>query len=561
MKTCANRPDVITRRALVRSALLMGVGLGVEPWSARASTSREAIAETTYGRVRGVTQDGINVFKGIPYGASTASANRFRPPQRPMVWGGVRDALHYGPIAVQDPDSPPSDPEMRNLQQSTAPQETLQRSEDCLVLNVWTRRIADGGKRPVMVWCHGGGFDVGKGNTRSTDGTHLVREYDVVVVSFNHRLTAFGFLYLGDRGGERYADSGNVGMLDIVAVLRWVRDNIAEFGGDPGCVTVFGCSGGGQKVSTLMAMPGAKGLFHRAIIESGSICRVMSREDSARVTHEVLSELDLQSAPVERLQQVPADAFLDASRKVDSTHIRNGKLIAERQIYMPVVDGRSLLRDPFDPNAPLESAEVPLIVGCTVDEETNMGLKHPYLFSLTSAELPTQARRLGIPEERVDGMIAAFRATRPGDSPSEIFFAMARERYERNSAILQAERKSALGRAPAYMYLYAWKTPSERYKAMHCEQVTFEWANLDLAPGFRGATPDPRLYELERNTSAAWAAFARTGNPSHPGIPQWKAYTIQERATMVFDYACQLVNDPLREDRIAMAPLGPGPQG
>lgn len=555
-----NRLSVVTRRSILECALWGGATWGTGTLRAFGAGAGSPVVETTSGKVRGATHDGVNAFKGIPYGAPADGERRFLPPQKPAPWADIRDALRYGPIAIQTLDTMEGDPELSALQVGRNTAAGHERSENCLVLNVWTPAINDGRKRPVMIRCHGGGFENGMGDSDWTDGTHLARKHDVVVVSFNHRLNAFGFLYLGEHGAERYADAGNVGMLDIVAVLQWVRDNIAAFGGDPGSVTILGCSGGGSKVSALMAMPGAAGLFHKAIVESGSLCRVMPREDAARTTREVMAELGLTPGQIDRLVRVPALDLLAATRTVSAARAKNGKLLAERQLWEPVVDGRSLLRHPFEPDAPALSATVPLMVGTTMDEETLMGLSHPELFSLDMAGLPSQVKRLGIPDAKLASVIEAYRAGRPDTPASDTLFAMARDRYERVDAILQAERKSAQGIAPAFMYLFAWKTPS-RYKAIHCAQVPFEFDNADQAPGYRGKTPDPRYRQLADNTSAAWVAFACTGNPSHPGLPQWKPYTVKDRATMVLDYKCELVNDPLRQERLAMEPFGPGPQG
>jgi para-nitrobenzyl esterase len=544
---------IFTRRSILGYASVYGV-LAACPWRASsASTTGSPIVETTVGKVRGSAEGGVMVFKGIPYGASTAGKNRFIPPKRPKPWIGVRDALSYGPMAPQDVSTPnerAAFDEGAVLLKGNMDDQGHHLGEDCLVLNVWTPGLDVGRKRPVMVWCHGGGFSGGVGDADWHDGTHLARKHDVVVVNFNHRLNIFGFLYLGEFDGEKYADSGSVGMLDIVAVLQWVRDNIAEFGGDPGNITIFGESGGGAKVSTLMAMPATKGLFHKAIVESGSGFRGVPKEAAARTARDVLTHLNLRPDQLSRLHEVPTALLLEAKGKVAAA-ANDGSLQGGPELFAPVIDGRSLRQSIFAPAAPLESADIPMIVGTNKDEARIFGLVNPKLFSLDDAGLRAQMRPMGIPDSRADDLIRAFRSTHPDSSPSDLFFAMATEAGFRRDAILQAERKSAVG-TPAYMYQFAWEAPGGRYRSGHGVEVPFVFDNPDLAPGLRGSAPDPRYFELAEKTSSAWTAFARTGNPSHPGLPEWKPYGVKNRATMVLKYNCELINDPQREDRIAI---------
>jgi para-nitrobenzyl esterase len=326
----------IGRRSLMKSAMLGGGAAaagtifgGFFPslaWGVDAASKYEGpVVETSAGKIRGVIQGGTHVFRGVPYGASTAGSNRFMPPRKPEPWTGVREAYQNGPTAPQLEGAP--NPLILNHRTPAV------QGEDCLVMNIFTPGLNDGRKRPVMVWLHGGGFTTGAGSAHSYDGNFLAQSRDVVVVSVNHRLNIFGFLYLADLGGEKYADSGNVGLLDVVAVLEWVRDNIAHFGGNAGNVTLFGQSGGGLKISNLLAMPPAKGLFHKAIIESGSVLKGIPREEANKTTERILSKLGLQPSQVDELQKLPVDRLLSA---IDTRGAGPG---AAPLVLAPVVDG------------------------------------------------------------------------------------------------------------------------------------------------------------------------------------------------------------------------------
>ena len=541
---------MIDRRGLLKSSLL-GCGAALAgalsrfPLAAADAASKGPVVETTLGRVRGASASDAYSFKGIHYGASPEGAGRFLPPHPPKPWTEVADALQYGTMAPQ------------NLSTATGSDIRIAMGdifgpggvgEDCLVLNVWTPSVSRG-KRPVMVWLHGGGYTGGSDGAPTYDGTNLARKQDVVVVGINHRLNVFGYLYLGAIGGEKYADSGNAGMLDIVLALEWVRDNIARFGGDPGNVTIFGESGGGGKVSTLMAMPPAKGLFHKAIVESGPTLRVISRESADEAARKFLAHLNVTPDQIDDLQKIPAD------RLTAALHSMTGPAAIP---LGPVVDGRSLPRHPFDPDAPAQSANIPMLIGTNATESTILlGLGNPSVFSLNETDMRTRLKaslRLS-DESRLDGLIAVYKKWRPNATPSDIYFAVTTDRMMRMDAITQAERKAAQGAAPAYMYIFAWETPvlGGKLKSPHGIELAFVFDNTDKTTGMNGTGAD--LQQLADKVSGAWAAFARTGNPSHAGIPKWPAYTPADRATMVFNDECKVVNDPGKEERLAMSAL------
>src|SRR3954452_19370695 len=349
----------------------MGPGLRRDDVGGSAMANDVSIAtgsptvETAAGKVRGAGSNGISAFKGIPYGAPTGGANRFMPPRPPAPWAGIREGASYHAQAPQMPGRPERRPELRTI---LGPADTSPESEDCLTLNVWTPGIGDGAKRPVMVWLHGGAFAYGSGNRAVTDGANLAWRGDVVVVSVNHRLNIFGFLHLADVGGERYAQSGNAGMLDLVAALAWVRDNIERFGGDPGNVTIFGESGGGGKVSVLLAMPEARGLFHRAMIQSGAAIRVRMSERASALTEAALNELGIARGDFERLHEGPAERLAIAIAPAVRAIGRPQLPLLDGYDFGPTVDGTDLPAQPFDPAAPGTARDIPLLIGGTREE-------------------------------------------------------------------------------------------------------------------------------------------------------------------------------------------------
>src|SRR6266850_2527786 len=510
------------------------------------------VAETTAGKIRGFRRNGVYIFKGVPYGATTAGARRFMPPVKPEPWTGIRNALQYGRICPYQ-DSAHFDMNGKNLANSDEDQFVLHRGaalvpgEDCLRVNVWTPEINASHKRPVMVYMHGGGFTAGSGHDLlAYDGESLARNHDAVVVNHNHRLNVYGYINLGHLGGEEYASSANVGMLDLVAVLEWVRDNITTFGGDPGNVTIFGQSGGGGKVLALMAMPAAKGLFHRAIVQSGPFLKALSPDYSGQLARLVVEELGLSKSQVNELQNIPVDrlsgAAAEAMKKMPA-HKSSLRAVYGEDNWGPTVDGITLPRHPFDPGAPQISADVPLLSGTNLHEAIS-GLDRG---DANAMRIEAVHRLVG--EEfgdRAKEIIDAYRRDYPEATPFDLYATIAAAPFRR-PAVEQATRKAALGTAPAYSYVYCWRTPvlDGRPGSFHAAEIAFTFDNADICDHYSGGTTEALL--LSKQISTAWVNFARTGNPNHNGLPHWPAYTSEQRATMYFDTPCAVRNDPERE--------------
>jgi para-nitrobenzyl esterase len=536
-----------SRRDFLKHISALAVSGSVSLQNLMAQDAKFVIAETAFGKLRGVDNNGIKVFKAIPYGANTAGSNRFMPPAEPGDWSGIRDALEYGQSAPQrDPAAPPRPPGTLTIAGEKLPAE----GEDCLVLNIWTPavgRAADSDrKRPVMFWCHGGGFVTGSGSSPDNDGTNLARRGDVVVVTINHRLNVLGFADLSEFSPD-FAASGDSGMLDIVQALKWVRANISQFGGDPNTVTIFGQSGGGRKVETLLAMPSAKGLFHRAIVESGAAVKVVDREAAVRNAQQLLAKLGVDKANVRALQKMPVEKIMAAYFAVVKD---NPDVDPSLGGFSPTVDGKILPQHPFYPNASPVSADVPVMIGNTRTEMTLFSLNDPSAFSLIDADMRKRINQLL--GERASSMIDLYRRLNPGASPSDLYFLIASDLRYGAPTMIAAQRRAALGKAPVYLYYFTWETPVQggRLKSPHTMEIPFAFDNVKISARMTGGGADAMA--LADRVSDAWIAFARAGDPNTPKLPHWPAYDAKDRATMVINNVSKVVNDPLREQRLAM---------
>jgi len=483
----------VSRSAAAAAMLALG--------ARRTFADGEPIVETTSGKIRGVSARDVRVFKRVPYGASTAGANRFMPPRPPELWTGIRDTVAYAGHAPQWPSTTPRGAELKTL---LGLPDTTPTGEDCLTLNLWTPGLDGGKKRPVMVWLHGGGMAYGSANRPVYDGTNLARRGDVVVVGVNHRLNVFGFLHLADIAGEAYSHSGNAGMLDLVAALRWVHDNIEQFGGDPSNVTIF---------------------------------------------EAVLRELGIAKSDCGRLQDMSVKTLIAALTPARQKVGPSAWPLLDRYDFGPVVDGADIPAHPFDPAASDVSDDVPLVIGNTKDEASLflVGDDRVWNGTLTEAELKTYVARIAGAD--TDRVLELYRRRNPKASLVELQIAASTGGNFWIRSVMLAERKVARNRAPVYFYAFDWATPvfDGRLKSHHAIDLPFTFDTVDTADTSAGMLGARQLAEV---MSATWAAFARNGNPDNPAIPHWPAYTLADRATMVLDTNCRVENDPGRDARL-----------
>jgi len=489
----------------------------------------DLVVQTTNGEIKGSLNDSVYAYKGIPY----AQAERFMPPKAPESWDEVRETTEFGPVARQVvpwyPDS-------------------VQSEKELFSLNVWTRGIKDTKKRPVMVWLHGGGFFVGASNDPMTYGEALAKKGDIVVVSVNHRLNILGFLDLSAYG-DQYAQSANVGMLDIVKALEWTKENIASFGGDPNDVTIVGESGGGGKVGTLMCMPAAKGLFNKAIIQSGTLINAMTQEKSQALAAKVLEKLNITPEEIKKLDTLNYKALVKAGNEAIA-EMGGARTPGSQGMFgfAPSADGDVLLQQPFSPGFAEISKDIPVMIGSTLNEMMPVAYGNKTL-TLEQAK-DTLAQEYG---DRTDEYVAKFEKAYPDYSPQDL---LSIDKTFRPYTIRTADARAKESSAPVYAYFLAWKSPVEDYSkgSFHGLDIPLAFNTVDLRPDWTGESEE--AWALADKMSSAWINFVKTANPNVPGvIPEWEPYTSENGATMYFDNESKIVYNHDRELMQFIRPL------
>lgn len=534
-----------------REFLLSGVKAGLVlslPGSLAAYASPvprgEPVVETAAGRVRGVQNNQGYAFRGIPYGETTAGANRFQPPVKKQPWAGVRDATRHGASAPQLKGA--------SVAEFAWYWSDVAADEDCLSLAVYTPAINDGKKRPVLFWLHGGAFSAGAGTSDGFDGSFLAQSQDVVVVSVNHRLNVFGSIYPGDGAAGFAPESANLGVLDQVEALRWVRENIAGFGGDPDNVTIFGQSGGAAKVTALLGLPVAKGLFHKAIVQSGSgLWRLGSQEKAARATYALLQELELDASQAARIQQLPTAQILAAYGKV----LAKTGGVSE---FRPTLDGIVFSEEPYDPRALSLAADVPVLVGYAQDEATFFLAGNPANFSISQAQLEGRVQKfLQLTDAQTREILQSYAERYPGSTPARQLIAIAGDYNYKLPTLAFADRQADLNGAAVYAYEFDWKSPAREgvLGAAHTSEVPFVFGTLDAARALVQASPDQ--IQVRDRLGAIWGQFARTGNPNsgESGVAGWERYERGQRQTARIGGSWTVVGNPEAHAREALAEI------
>ncbi len=517
------------RRSVVTGGVALMAG-ALSPQCAFARPPRDPVVEIMQGKVRGKRAgNGVHVFKGMRYAASSAGPLRFMPPQPAPRWVGVQDAFEYGDQS----------PQSRGSLAAAQPM-----SDDCMRINVWTPGLR-GATRPVLLWFHGGGFEAGSGSSPLYDGARLARRGEVVVATVNHRLNVFGHCYLGGLLGEEFAHSGNVGYLDLVASMKWVKQNIAQFGGDPNNVMIYGQSGGGRKVSLCYAGKDAQGLFHKGVVQSGSHLKIQTVERANVLTERLLRELGVKTTDARSLQTLDVEALSSAQRKV---------IAASGARFSPVLDGATFTAHPFLPDAPALSAHLPMMLGTTRTELTNQLSRVPGVFEMNEIQAKERLRGF-LNEEDIDEAYTIFRASRLSANPSEVFFTIASARgYVRDQTIMAERRVQAGGGGRTYVYRLMWRQPVEggRRVSQHSLDLPFVFDNVAAAPHMTGSETESTRAMVD-NMANSWLAFARNGDPNNASIPRWDPYDLERRNTMLFDVPSEAVDDPHKAERLFMA--------
>lgn len=497
-----------------------------------------AVANTQYGKVRGFILRGIHTFLGIPYGADTSGSNRFMPPQKPNPWTETRPAVWWGNTAPQIMDN-----RYANQYASFVDHWNYDDvSEDCLRVNVWTPAL-DQKKRPVILWLHGGGYV--NGNAVEQDGYHgenLSRFGDVVFCSINHRLGALGYSQLSAAGG--HPASGNVGNLDMVASLEWIRDNISNFGGDPGNVTIIGQSGGGSKVTTLMNMPSAKGLFHKAVALSGSSLSGTNKEFAEKVGLKIMDEAGLKPGDIKGLQKLTWREYIDIANKAAAKMGDEAKRMnIARAGFSPVGDGQYLASGDFFKDSSHFSADIPLLINTTFHEQAP-SRTDANLEKITLSEVKDKLKVRFT--DQTSNIVDAYAKNFPEAKPIEIWALI---NSNRKNAIAAANAKAGQKKAPVYVSWFGWQPPlfDGRMRAFHCDDICFWFYNTDLMLTHTGGGKRPRA--LSDKMAKSFLNFAKTGNPNGGGLPNWKPYTAENGETMILNDQSMLALDPDREAR------------
>ncbi len=519
----------LTRRTLLKSTLAVGTA------AAFPASRRNPIVHTSHGQVRGRAEDRVLAFRGLRYAAPPVGNLRFKPPQKLTPWSGIADAGQFGAASIQAPGQPdmPSDE---------------QHSEDCLFLNVWTSSLQ--GRRPVMVWLHGGAFSTGAAGRPTYFGDHFARD-GIVLVSVNHRLNVFGYAQLPDSWGPEYASSGVAGILDIVAALKWVKENIRRFGGDPSNVTIFGESGGGAKVSLLLAMPTAKGLYHKAIIQSGAQLEAAPRQYAQALGGALLDSLGVMAGDTAGLAALETARIFNAQ---DAAVARVSSLVAPGGFlnsgFVPSLNPVDLPQGPFAPEAPAMSAHIPLLIGTNKDEATLFMTASKDFFSRTDADFQAAvAKAFPIDANQI---AAAMRAAYPAYTPPYLLAEVTTAQWFWLNSIVLAERKVAQNTAPVYMYRMDWGSPINNgiLKAAHAMELSFVFGTYESIRHFVGPGPGPE--RMASQMHPAWVAFAKTGSPNTRILPHWPQYDTKSRSTMIFNLHSRIENDPLADLRRLM---------
>ena len=547
------------RREFLQKIGLGTAGIAAAPFVAQASSSHKnnfvadgdqflqigddiALADTSFGKIRGYRLNGVYTFLGVPYGSDTSGKNRFMPPQKPEKWEGIKDTIWWGNTAPQIMEN-----RYANVHSSFADHWNYDDlSEDCLKLNIWTNAIADGKKRPVLVWLHGGGFT--NGNAIEQDGYHgenFAKNGDMVFVSINHRLGPIGFTDLSGIGGDKYAYSGNVSMLDIIASLHWVRDNIANFGGDPGNVTIMGQSGGGAKVTATMAMPASKGLVHKGVALSGSMLVANDQEYSRKLGQYVVEAAGLTPDSIDKLHDIPWREYLTIANKAMDRMRKEFPKPGFRGGFGPVADGVNIPKGEFFSNTNSHDSEIPLMI-CTTFHEWSATRANPQLEAIDlNGVIENLKPRFG---DKTAEIVNAYNSNFPGKKPAEI---MALVASNRQGAVATGNAKSKQ-KAPVYMAWFGWEPNlyNGRMRAFHCIDICFWFENTDRMYTHTGGGKRPKM--LSDKMSASLLAFMKTGNPNAGTLPNWPKFTAEKGETMVLNDTCEVKNDPDRAARLTL---------